>query len=202
MRSLPRACVGPKMGKPSPRNSTTTFTYRCCSKHAWGCIKQARIVESFVDRTVELQEAVGWPHKHEGLLMLKRGLPPQLIIDIKAVTATHPNIKLGALRTHLLEVKKWSTTFSQRIGTYHYNHLPRAEMLLGVSAFGTVQQLIAEKAADRVLNYVDADLDTTFVIGARLDVGRGRMLVLNTSIKMAMFAICPGPPGALKHPFR
>ena len=185
--SRPRT-VGPKGGKESKRNGTNTFEFRCKSHAAWGCGKHVRVVETFLSKSVEVQDAVGWEHVHTGEFKLKRGLPPQLTEDIQAVCAVHPNIKLSMLRNHLIEVKGWSSTFSKQIEYYHYNHCPRNGMALGVSAFGTVATLVQDKSIDRMLAHVDADLNTTGVIGSELVADEGRLLVVNASIKSIMFA--------------
>ena len=125
---------------------------------------------------------------YSGQLLLTRGLPPQLKAHIDSVRTQHPNIKLGALRHYLLEVKQWPESFSKRIEYYHYNHGGNKDMPLGVSAFGTVAQLASDLAMDKVLSRADATLDTTGVIGAELDPEEGRVLVLFTSVKLIMFA--------------
>ena len=117
--------AGPKGGVFSRNNSTNTFPLRCCSSHAWGCIKKVKIVEEYLGSAIAVYDAVGWPHSHatEGAVcQLKRGLPPQVKSDILEVLKHDPRIKLGALRNYLVERKGVDPAHAKKIGTFLHNN--------------------------------------------------------------------------------
>ena len=83
---------GKKEGVYSERKGTITFSQRCKWKGAYGCKKQTRIVQNLMARSVDLQEAVGWCHKHDGPFLSRRGLPPDIKMGLTIVMAEHARI--------------------------------------------------------------------------------------------------------------
>jgi hypothetical protein len=98
-------------------------------------------------------------------------------------------MKLGALMNYLIDQKGHNPALRRQVKTYLQNHRKHmASMLLGVSSYGGVVTKIENMLSiDRMLASPDATLDTSGVIGYRIDVGNGRFTALVSSIKMAMF---------------
>ena len=184
--------AGPKGGVFSRNNSTNTFPLRCCSSHAWGCIKKVKIVEEYLGSAIAVYDAVGWPHSHatEGAVcQLKRGLPPQVKSDILEVLKHDPRIKLGALRNYLVERKGVDPAHAKKIGTFlHNNRAVSSANELGVSSFGTVVTTTRPYDIHTVLSALGGDEDSPFCIGQTIDPDTGRLFILFSTLKMLMTA--------------
>ena len=70
--------AGPRTGVYSVPKNTYTYALKCCSRAAWGCQNELRIVVDMTCHTEEILDSEGWPHRHEGTMQLTRGLPHQV----------------------------------------------------------------------------------------------------------------------------
>ena len=185
--------AGPVDGVYSSASQSYTFNLRCASCKSFGCPAKMKAVDFAPTGRIDVYYAEGLPHSHSGPFLLKRGLPPQLKLDVEMKLGSEPRIRLSALSKHVFEDLRWPLTFKGALGNYLTNHRARAgAMSLGVSSFGTVYALIHDRAhINVVLASPDATFDTTGVIGFELDgtdPADPRVLILFTSVKMAMFA--------------
>ena len=71
-------CAGPKTGTYSVTMASWTWMLRCKSCAAWGCPSKLKVSYATMDQCIKVYDAAGWQHKHDGDLLLKRGMPPQL----------------------------------------------------------------------------------------------------------------------------
>ena len=180
--------AGSKHGHYSALRGTVTWTLRCKSCTAWGCINQKKVVANLILKEAKVFDATGWPHTHSGILLTKRGLPPQIKVKMDKIIFDSPSIKLGALRLMLYN-QGASKEMKQQIADRFY-HLratcPTQE--LGVSSFGTLMAGIAEHDIHKLLAQVGANENTTGVIGSYVDVDTQTAIVAYSSVKGAMMA--------------
>ena len=102
----------------SSNAQTISFTLRCKSCRAWGCTKHIKLVFDMQNKVIKVYDALGWTHKHSGILQLTRGLPPQLKTIIIHKLSIEPHIKPRALMNYLVDGCGWNLSYRVQVGNF------------------------------------------------------------------------------------
>eukprot|EP00966_Prymnesium_polylepis_P306083 7073093-Prymnesium_polylepis.1 len=86
------------------------------------------------------------------------------------------------------KIKMWDKeTWGEKIKTFHYAQRRKGALSTGISSYGTITTLIDDLYhIDIVLSKPNANLNTTSVIGYKFEQTEKRVLILFSSVKMAM----------------
>ena len=104
--------------------------------------------------------------------------------------STTPFLPFRKLLNHLFEHKQWSSELKPKIKSYLYNNRSASSPYdLGLSTVGTLHSATAEHHIDARLSTSEATLLTTGVVAFYFDAVTKEMVLLLSSIRMAMFAI-------------
>lgn len=132
--------AGPKGGRYRERSGSYLFVLKCACACAFACPAQiaieitvnlvqcspcATVVAAVAGASagvITIWQAAGWPHKHNGPCLLKRGLPPTVKADMMAKLAIEPRIKANALFNYLVEQCKHPSTIKSKIRIFLHNH--------------------------------------------------------------------------------
>lgn len=184
----------------SPAVSTVTrditFKLKCKSHHAFGCPASIRLVFRATTKTVHLEAAMGWEHKHTGELRAATGLPPSVKVIVDQIVSSNPGIKLKDVKNQLWEVHSLpKVDFDSKVDSYFYRSCQARRAYIdvssGISSFGTAQSFVDtqgffDKLATHTPTVNHGFLDVAGVIGSMLDQELNRACVLFSTPKMLL----------------
>ena len=139
--------AGPKPGQTSKITYDITWKLKCKSNHCYGCPAKLNVVFINHSKTLVVEHAKGWLHKHGGESNAKQGLPPDVKLLIDDLVKKNPTMKFGGVCNVLFEQHNVSTEMRERISNYYYKgsgaRNASHSALLGVSSYGCVASWVA-----------------------------------------------------------
>ena len=134
--------AGLKAGEVSKVTGDITWTLKCACLSCWGCPAKLKSVWVRALNKLEIKHAVNWLHLHQGTLLTKEGLPPNIRVMVDRIVQANPTIKFRPVCHMLYEQHGVERDeLESRIRTYYYRHAAArgaAEQVRGRAAARTL----------------------------------------------------------------